>query len=193
MKCSAFIATSADGYIADLKGGIDWLYADVQKDAATSKATAIDENPDLGFKEYISTVDCMVMGRKCMEVISSMNLTPEQWPYGDIEIIVLSKTIKEPPRNLADKVTMYGGEIKDLIQSLKNKGLKHAYIDGGATITSFINLKLINSMTVTQAPILLGSGLSLFGFINNPVALNKIESTTYSSGFMQIKYDLIYS
>jgi dihydrofolate reductase len=193
MKCSAFIATSADGYIADLKGGIDWLYADIPKDAATCKATAIEENPDLGFKEYISTVDCMVMGRKCMEVISSMNLAPEQWPYGDIEIIVLSKTIKEPPQNLADKVTMYGGEIKELMQSLKNKGRKHAYIDGGTTITSFINLKLINTMTVTQAPILLGSGLPLFGFINEPVALNKIESITYSSGFVQTKYDLLYS
>ncbi len=47
----------------------------------------------------MDSVDCMIMGRKCMEMISSMNLSPEQWPYGDMHIVVLSHTITETPDN----------------------------------------------------------------------------------------------
>ena len=54
----------------------------------------------MGFGQYIASVDCMVMGRKCMEKIVSFNLGPEQWPYGDIRIVVLSNTITGVPTAL---------------------------------------------------------------------------------------------
>lgn len=81
MKCSVFIAISADGDIAD--------------------------------------VDCMIMGRKCMEKISSFNLTPKQWPYGDKRTIVLSNTLTEPPANLKNKVEIYSGDITCLSEIFK--------------------------------------------------------------------------
>ena len=116
MKCSVYIATSVDGYIATVDGGVDWLHT-----AGNSKAD-MGDNPDMGFGSFINSVDCMIMGRKCMEVISSMNLTPEQWPYGDIHIVVLSNTIKEPPENLKGKVKVYSGEIPALIEQLVTRG-----------------------------------------------------------------------
>ena len=193
MRCSAFIATSADGYIADINGGIDWLHSSSAKNQPIIDGIVdINKNPDLGFKAYIDTVDCMVMGRKCMEVISKMNLTPEQWPYGDIEIIVLSHSLKKAPQNIANKVSIYGGDIKILMDSLKQKGYEHVYVDGGATITSFINEKLINNMVITQAPVLLGKGITLFGTLNAPIKLRKVQATAYSDGFMQVKYELKY-
>jgi dihydrofolate reductase len=135
MKCSVHIATSADGYIATSGGGVDWLQSAGNPDADMST------NPDMGFNDYIESVDCMIMGRKCMEVISSFNLTPEQWPYGGIKVYVLSHSLKEPPKNLRGKVEIYSGEIPKLINQLEVEGYKHAYIDGGSTITSFLNLK----------------------------------------------------
>lgn len=92
MKCSVYIATSVDGYIATLDGGVDWLHTSGNLEA------------DMGFQSYMVSVDCMIMGRKCMEMISSMNVTPEQWPYGDVRIVVLSNTVKEPPENLRGKL-----------------------------------------------------------------------------------------
>ena len=96
MKCSVYIATSADGYIATLDGGVDWLHTAGNLDAEMG-----DE--DMGFSAFMSSVDCMVMGRKCMEMISNMNLTPEQWFYGDMPIIVLSNTIKNHQRILLER------------------------------------------------------------------------------------------
>jgi dihydrofolate reductase len=185
MKCSVYIATSADGYIATIDGGVDWLHSAGNQDADMG-------TEDMGFKSYMDSVDCMIMGRKCMEMIASMNLTPEQWPYGDMPIIVLSNTIKTPPESLVGNVEMYSGDIHELITRLENDGYKSAYIDGGATITSFINLKLINQMIITQAPVLLGDGLPLFGKINQPVKLQAAKSTTFVNDFTQVQYSVCY-
>jgi dihydrofolate reductase len=186
MKCSVYIAISADGYIAQLDGSVDWLH--------TAGNMTVDMGAeDMGFQAYIESVDCMIMGRKCMEMIASMNLTAEQWPYGDMRILVLSHTLKNPPENLRDKVEMYAGDLKTLISQLERDGLKHAYIDGGTTITSFINLQLINEMTITKAPILLGEGLPLFGKIEQAVKLESAESKAYANDFIQVKYTVDYS
>jgi dihydrofolate reductase len=181
-----FIATSADGYIATDEGGVDGLHTAGDHDADMSL------NPDMGFNRFIASVDCIIMGRKCMEVISSFNLTPEQWLYGDTKIYVLSHSRKEPPENLLGKVEMYAGDITKLIVLLENKGYKHAYIDGGTTITAFINLQLINEMIITKAPILLGKGVPLFGEINKPIKLVNSEVIAFPNDFIQVKYGVDY-
>jgi dihydrofolate reductase len=186
MKCSVYIATSADGYIATTEGAVDWLHS------AGNPDVDMGDHLDMGFGAFITSVDCMVMGRKCMETISSMNLQPEQWPYGDIRIVVLSNTIETPPENLKMRVEMFSGDIADVLKELKSKGLKHAYIDGGFTITSFLNLKLIDEMTITKAPILLGSGIPLFGKLNKKINLLGSEATAYPNDFIQIKYRVNY-
>lgn len=187
MKCSVYIATSADGYIATPEGGVDWLHN------AGKKETDMSANPDMGFADFINSVDCMIMGRKCMEVISSFDIPAEQWPYGNIKIYALSNSLTEPPANLAGKVEMYAGDIQALINKLSAQGLKHAYIDGGATITSFINLKLINDMTITRAPMLLGAGIPLFGELQQSIKLEKAESITFPNDFIQVKYQINYA
>ncbi len=186
MKCSVFIATSVDGFIAKEDGSVEWLHT------AGNTNVEMGEQADMGMNDYISTVDCMIMGRKCMEMISSMDLTPEQWPYGTTKIIVLSNTIKEAPENLKSKVEMYSGDLLSLISNLEKNGYKHAYIDGGTTIQAFINLKLINELTITLAPILLGEGKSLFGKTYKDIKLEEGKTIAFPNGFIQIKYKVNY-
>lgn len=185
MKCSVYIATSVDGFIATPDGGVDWLHTAGNLDADMGAE-------DMGFKAFMDSVDCMIMGRKCMEMISNMNLTPEQWFYGDMRIFVLSKTVQEPPENLRGKVEMYSGDIRDLVLNLENDGFKHAYVDGGSTITSFINLKLIDEMIITRAPVLLGEGIPLFGKINQSVKLENATAKAFPNDFAQVKYCVNY-
>ena len=187
MKCSVYIATSADGFIAKNNGSIDWLMA------AGNKTADLGDEADMGFSQYISSVDCMVMGRKCMEVIAAMNLNDEQWPYGDIRIVVLSNTLKEVPESLQGRVEMYGGDIKKLMVKLESEGFKHAYIDGGMTIQTFINLELINEMTITRAPVLLGEGVSLFGKTAKDIALKQSSVKSFANDFIQEFYRVNYA
>jgi dihydrofolate reductase len=186
MKCSVYIATTADGYIAISDGGVDWLHT-----AGNLQADMGSE--DMGFKSFMDSVDCMIMGRKCMEMISSFDLTPEQGPYGDVRIVVLSNIIKEPPENLKDKVEMYSVDIYELIKSLESEGCQHAFVDGGTTITSFIDLKLINEMIIMKAPILLGVGIPLCGEFNQRVKLTNSKAVAFPNDFTQIRYTLDYS
>jgi len=186
MKCSVFIATSVDGFIAKEDGSVDWLQT------AGNPTIDMGDEADMGMNEYMSTIDCMIMGRKCMDTISSMNLTPQQWPYGSAKIIVLSTTVKEAPANMKGKVKMYSGDLQALVFELENDGFKHAYIDGGTTIQQFINLKLINEITITIAPILLGEGKSLFGKTFKDIKLEEAKAIAFSNDFIQVKYKVNY-
>jgi len=186
MKCSSYIATSADGFIARNDGSVDWLETAGKPEAGTGG------DPYIDMASYMATVDCMIMGRKCMEMIASFNLTPEQWPYGSTRIIVLSKTLKEPPENLTGKVEMYSGDLLELITKLENEGHLHSYIDGGKTIQSFINLRLIDEMTITQIPILLGEGKTLFGRVEQDVKLEGATAISCPNDYVQVHYKVRY-
>ncbi|QFU23187.1 dihydrofolate reductase family protein [Shewanella eurypsychrophilus] len=186
MKCSVFIATSVDGFIAKNDGNVDWLHT------AGNLEADMGEHADMGMTEYMASVDCMIIGRKCMEMISSMNLTAEQWPYGDTRIIVLSNTLKYAPDNIKDKVELYSGDLNTLISRLETEGHRHAYIDGGTTIQAFINLQLINEMTITRAPVLLGEGIALFGKTFKDIKLEQAQAIAYPNGFVQEKYRVNY-
>ena len=125
-------------------------------------------------------------------MIDSMQLTQEQWPYGDTRIIVLSNTVKEAPVGLQGKVEMYSGDIKALIASMENEGHQHAYVDGGTTIQGFINLELINDMTITRAPVLLGEGIPLFGKIEKDIRLEHCSAKGFANDFIQEHYQVKY-
>jgi len=186
MKCSVYIATSVDGFIARKNGSVDWL------EAAGNSDADMGSQADMGFAEYMASVDCLIMGRKCMEMISSMDLTPEQWPYGDTRIIVLSNTISQAPENVRAHVEMYSGDLQALVAKLESEGHQHAYIDGGATIQAFINLQLIDEMTITRAPVLLGEGIPLFGKTLKDIKLKHAQATAFANDFVQVKYLVSY-
>lgn len=186
MKCSVFIATSADGYIATQDGGVEWL--------DTSGKTDVDlaEQSDMGFNRFISEVDCLVMGRGCMEKLASFNLTSDQWPYGDIRVVAVSNSLKVVPENLKSRVELFSGDISSLLTKLESAGLKHAYVDGGAIITSFLNERLIDEITITQAPVILGSGIPLYGKLNQRINLENVQVTSFENDFIQIRYQVKY-
>ena len=186
MKCSVYIATSVDGFIAKKDGNVDWLHT-----AGNAKAD-MGEHADMGFSAYMHSIDCMIMGRKCMEMISNMNLTPEQWPYGKLRIIVLSNSLKEAPDNIKAYVEMYSGDLSLLVSALEVKGHKHAYIDGATTIQAFLNLQLINEMIITRAPVILGEGIPLFGKTHKDIKLEQAKSIAFANDFIQVQYRVNY-
>lgn len=187
MRCSVFIATSADGFIASADGGVDWL------DTVGKPEADLGDKADMGFFALMAAVDCMIMGRKSMEKLSSFNLTPEQWPYGETPIYVLSRSLTEAPENLKDRVQLFNGEVPQLLRELEAQGLQHAYVDGGMAITEFLRLELIDELCVTLAPVILGSGIPLFGALPKQIELEQAEAEAFANEFIQIRYKLKYS
>jgi dihydrofolate reductase len=144
---SVFIATSLDGFIADDKGGIDWLNTIPNPD-----------HLDMGYGDFISRIDAIVMGRITFETVCSFDM---DWPYS-IPVFVISNSMTKIPENFADKARLVKGNVKEILDVIHEQGFSRLYIDGGATIQSFLKEDLIDEMIITIVPILLGAGVPLF-------------------------------
>jgi dihydrofolate reductase len=176
IKFTVFIAASLDGFIARTNDKLDWL------DAAGDK----DSKEDYGYQQYMSSVDCIVMGRRTFEKVALFS----QWPYEHKRVIVLSKSLKKIPNDFEDKVSLFSNNVELLGIELQSYGFKKIYVDGGKTIQSFIRAELIDEIILTQIPILLGKGISLFGEVTKDVRLKLLNSKSYSTGFVQSKYEI---
>lgn len=175
IKCSVFIATSLDGFIARTDGSIDWLKA------ANAVVPPVE---DCGYKAFISAVDTIVMGRNTFEQV----LTFGEWPYGDTPVVVMSHRASPLPSNAPQTVTSSQEAPTDLVAKLRAQGKRHLYIDGGITIQSFLSERLINELTITVIPILLGTGKPLFGPLPFDISLLHVATRAYEFGFVQHKY-----
>jgi len=174
MKISAYIAVSLDGFIARKNGNIDWL----------TEIDNLDSFEDYGYDEFYQTIDCLIMGSNSFTSI----IKYEPWPYADKKVFVLSHAINEVAPQDVDKYEIYSGSISALITKLQKQGYDHISIDGGQTIQSFINEGLINELTITTIPILLGEGIPLFGKVANDIKLKLVESKAYENGYVKNSY-----
>ena len=174
IKISVFIATSLDGFIARKNGDIDWLTA------------ADNSGEDHGYGEFMSSIDILVMGRHTYEKV----LTFEPWPYPGKKVIVLSSGHPLIPGELADKVQVLNQTPQDLLKTLAGYGARHVYLDGGRTIQQFLKDGLVDEMTITLIPVLIGDGLPLFGLLDHDVKFQLTKSKSFKNGFVQSKYAL---
>jgi dihydrofolate reductase len=175
LRCSVFIATSLDGYIARPDGAIDWL----------EKANGcVPPGEDCGYAEFMSTVDAIVMGRNTFEQV----LTFPDWPYADTPVWVVSRTLKQLPPHLPQQVRLMAEEPRRLVARAHELGYGRLYIDGGRLIQSFLREGLITDLTITTIPVLIGQGRPLFGDTGSDIPLQLVSSRAYPFGFVQSVY-----
>lgn len=177
MTISAFIGTSLDGYIARENGDLDWL------DKANE---LVPVGEDCGYAAFMSSVDVLIMGRKTYEKVLSFG----SWSYGATKVIVLSRSKVEIPSELEETVSYSSETPVALCERLQNEGNKYLYIDGGMTIQSFLAEQLLTDITITRVPVILGSGIPLFGRLDDDIHLNHLGSIVYDFGFVQSKYEV---
>ena len=170
IKVSVYIATSLDGFIARKNGDIDWL-------------TGGEGGEDYGYAEFMSGIDHVVMGRNTYEKV----LTFGGWHY-DKKVIVLTSRYITIPSELSDKVEALNLSPRELVSEMDSRRAKHIYLDGGVTIQRFLREGLVDVMTITTIPILIGEGLPLFGKLEEDVKLELIKSESFNNGFVQNKY-----
>ena len=172
-KNSVFIATSLDGYIADKNGGIDWLYLIPNPD-----------HDDMGYVEFISDIDALVMGRTTFETVCGFDV---DWPY-DKPVFVLSNTLSEIPQSHKGKAFLVKGTLAEILEQIYQKGFYRLYIDGGTTIQNFLKADLIDEMIITTIPILLGGGFPLFSELPNQLEFELVKTKTFLNQITQTHY-----
>jgi dihydrofolate reductase len=175
VRCSVFIATSLDGFIARSDGGIDWLI---------DANTLLPRGEDCGYGEFASTIDAIIMGRNTFE----QALTFSSWPYGTTPLVVLSRSLTSLPPQTPATVSCSNESPGKLVVRLTASGCRRLYVDGGLTIQSFLQAGLIDDLTITTIPVLIGSGKRLFGELASDVHLELMSSRAFDFGFVQSTY-----
>lgn len=171
MKSSVFVATSLDGYIARPDGGLDWLPEDPEPH---------------GYDEFIDTVDAIVMGRKTFEIVLAFGA----WPFGVKPVIGLSSKPSELKAPDGAEFEAMNGTPQEIVTHLAGRGMEHLYIDGGVTIQRFLEAGLIQHMIITRIPVLLGSGIPLFGYLPHDIRFEHMATRSYPSGIVQSEYSV---
>ncbi|MGE5815636.1 MAG: dihydrofolate reductase family protein [Acidobacteriota bacterium] len=174
MKTSVFVGVSVDGFLARANGTLDFL------DAAGSESH--------GYEEFIATVDTIVMGRKTFEIVMGFG----SWPYGERRVVILSRQPIDLSAASArgGRVERMSGPPVHIASRLSAEGARHVYVDGGVTIQDFLRAGLIQRLVINRVPVLIGSGIPLFGALPQDVSLHHVATRAFRGGLVQSEYEV---
>lgn len=175
MSNLVYIATSIDGYIATKDGGLDWL----EQVPNPSKS-------DFGYEAFLERIEAIIMGRNTFEKI--MTFSP--WPYQK-KVFVLSNQLRSIPKTMSAKAELIKGDLKDVVNKLRDRGFKTLYVDGGKTIQSFLKENLIDEIILSKVPIVLGNGVPLFGMQDFSIRFEHLSTQAFAGGLVQSHYKRI--
>ena len=167
---SVYIAASLDGYIARSDGSLDWLDAAARPDE------------DYGYETFLSSVDALAMGRGTYDHIAHI----DPLPFGEKPAFVF--THREPEAR--EGVTFWALDVQAAIARWTELGYARVYVDGGVLIDAFLREELVDELTVTIAPVLLGEGIPLFHAGIDQTALELVGSDAFPSGMVQLRYTI---
>lgn len=164
-KIVLFIAMSLDGYIANSKGGVDWLNGQ-ERD---------NENLDV-YAEFVKDVDTILMGWNTYNQITT-ELSPTEWVYSDFITYVITHHKKISTR----QIRFTSENPVDLLKKLKSETGKNIWICGGANLVQqLMRNDMIDEYYISVIPTLLGSGIRLFGNAEQEIKLKLLKTQTYN-------------
>lgn len=162
------LCTSLDSYIEGENGEIDWCLTD----------------QDYSMTEFLNRIDTIFIGRKSYEQL--LELAPNA--FADKLQIIFSKTIETSIVN----TQIISENIEDEVNRIKNAEGKDIWLFGGANlISSLLRLNLVDELMISVHPLILGKGKNLFIDIDKRIPLKYKETKTYSTGLVQLYYDIV--
>ena len=159
---------SLDGFIARPDGGLDWLLG-----AGAGLG-------DTGYDDFFASVDSMVLGRNTYDIVSGF----DEYPYAGKRVLVLSTTLESVDWPDA---TVHRS-LDNALTTLAEEGRQHVYVDGGTVVQQFLRAGMLDNLTVSIAPVLIGFGIPLFGPLENDIPLELTGTRDLGSGFTQATY-----
>jgi dihydrofolate reductase len=169
IRVHVFLGLSLDGYIAGPNNELDWL-----------NTFQTDPPEDAGFHDLLNKIDCLVMGRNTYDTVLPYGI----WPYEGKRVVIL--TSREARSRYGE--SFYSGSLVDLFTQLEADGIKSVYLDGGKAVRQGLEANLVDELTLSWLPIILGKGIPLFTD-SLPQSLWKLSSSrSFPSGLLQVTY-----
>ena len=166
---SVFLGISIDGCIAGENGDLSWL------------AELAPDSPEAtGYTALMAQVDTLLIGRTTYDAVLGF----EPWPYAGKRVVVLSHRDFAPRHGEQRRA----GGVRDVLEELAGEGCRHVYLDGGAVIRAALREGVIDGLTLSVLPVVLGRGVRLFED-GLPRSHWRLEATRQlPSGVVQLRY-----
>ena len=163
-KLVAGFAVSLDGYMEGPAGEYDWIVSD----------------PSVDFAAQIAAYDTFLYGRKTYEKMASYGANLAAW-----QNYVFSRTLTE----VSEGFILVNDNIRETVTTLKEKeGKKIALYGGASLLSSLLDLQLVDEISMTIIPILLGSGKPMVDTLRQRVSLELTGTKTFPNGNVQLDY-----
>ncbi|RLC54787.1 MAG: dihydrofolate reductase [Candidatus Cloacimonadota bacterium] len=171
-----FIATTIDGFIARENGSLDWL-----------NEIPNPENLDYGYGDFLAGIDVLIMGRKTYEEILGFGI---EWPYDNCtSFVVTSETNYQTKTANTVIINRIDQQHYDRIKLSSKKNIW--IVGGGQLITEFINNNLIDEMTLSLIPTILGKGIRLFPNRPKETKFDLVNTESFDTGVVNLTYKRI--
>jgi dihydrofolate reductase len=162
-KIVAGFAISLDGFITGPNNEFDWITV----------------NPEINFAELMKRYDTYLLGRKTYE------FSKKGPSFGKDKVYVFSSTLDQ-----VDKpAVLIKNDIKEKVQEIKNDpGKDIALFGGGELLTSFLDMDLVDEISMAVIPVLLGTGTPMVRELQKRILLTLTDTKNYSNGTVQLTY-----
>ncbi len=169
----AYLATSADGYIARPDGGIEWL-----------------DRPhppgDYGMREFLSSIDAIVWGRTTYDIGVKLG-----GPGGGFGTAYRHYVFTHHPPAPAAGVTFVSEPPGEFARRVRAEPGKDLWMMGGATIIgAFLDAGAIDAFVITVVPVLIGEGIPIIAPRHRNVPLALRSAQPFPDGVVQLHYDV---
>jgi dihydrofolate reductase len=176
MSTQYYVASTADGFIADEDDRIDWLLR-------------------LGFEEFqahydafIGQVGAIVMGSRTYEFL--LGEGPSAWTYGDTPTWVL--TTRDLPAIEGARISIGAADVATVhAAATAAAGDRNVWVVGGGDVAAqFADAGLLDEVHLTIVPVFLGRGRRLLPITTGARNVALDRTTSFPSGAIELRYAL---
>jgi len=161
------LCTSLEWYIEGANGEFDWCFTD----------------QDYGMSKFLEWIDTIFLWRKCYELFE--NDISSGFP--DKKQVIFSRTLKDK------NIQIISDNVIEEVEKIRSLPGKDIWLFGWASLVqSLLELNLVDEMVISIHPLLLGSWKPLFWESEHKRKLKLIESQSFSSWFVQVRYEVKY-
>ncbi|HXG76244.1 MAG TPA: dihydrofolate reductase family protein [Gaiellaceae bacterium] len=175
-----YTATTLDGFIADERHSLDWLFTRDQ-----------DRSGPLGYADFFSGVGALAMGSTTYEwilehALAGKDPAERRWPYEPPTWVFTHRRLQAVPD--AD-IRFASGDVASVhAEMVAAAGERNRWVVGGGDLAGqFADAGLLDEVIVYVAPVVLGGGAPLL-----PRRLElRLEETARNGDFVVARYSVV--
>jgi dihydrofolate reductase len=186
-----YCAASLDGYIAEADDTLAWLLD--YEGSFEGEGTEPGPMGEGGsYETFYDGVGALVSGAVTYEFVLGHLDDDSQWPYMGKPYWVLSSRDLRVPEGEQVDVRIANAKVADLhAEMTAAAGERNLWIVGGGNVASqFADEGLLDEITVTVVPVVLGAGKPLFDRRLPGGAMQLMGTRTFSSGMVELRYEI---